>query len=261
MNESSGTSRRTSPEGVRRRDAPNSESSGTSRRASPEGVRRRDAPNSEAGGRRGRFITLEGGEGAGKSTQVDRLRQFLAARGIPVITTREPGGTPVAELIRGVLLSKDHPAMHPDTELLLMFAARAEHLRTLILPALESGTWVICDRFTDATYAYQGGGRGLNMARIAALETWVQGPVRPDLTLLLDMDVKAGLARARGRGEADRFEQETVEFFERVRRTYLDRARSEPQRYRVVDATGSMDQVTAALEAALLPLIEGVPAR
>ena len=206
---------------------------------------------------RGRFITLEGGEGAGKSTQVDGLRRFLEHQGISVVTTREPGGTPVAEAIRGLLLSRDHPAMHPDTELLLMFAARAEHLRTLILPALDAGTWVICDRFTDATYAYQGGGRGLDMGRIGALENWVQGSVRPDLTLLLDMDVRAGLARARGRGEADRFEQETVAFFERVRGAYLERARLDPRRYRIIDASQPVEAVAGALQEAVKSLLKG----
>jgi len=205
---------------------------------------------------RGRFITLDGAEGVGKSTQMQALREFLERRGVPLLVTREPGGTPVAEAIRELLLSRDHPAMHPDTELLLMFAARAEHLRTRILPALEAGTWVLCDRFTDATYAYQGGGRGLDMARIAVLEDWVQGPVRPDLTLLLDVDVHTGLARARGRGEADRFEQEAVEFFERVRNAYLDRAKAEPGRYRVIDAGQSMESVTRDLEAALDSLLQ-----
>ena len=205
--------------------------------------------------RRGRFITLEGGEGAGKSTQVEALKRFLEDRGIVLITTREPGGTPVAEAIRSLLLSRDHPAMHPDTELLLMFAARAEHLRTLILPALEAGKWVLCDRFTDATYAYQGGGRGLDTARIAALEAWVQGPIRPDLTLLLDMDVETGLARARGRSEADRFEQEAVEFFERVREAYLKRARSEPARYRIIDASRSVEAVAGDLQQAVSSLM------
>ncbi|HSP01776.1 MAG TPA: dTMP kinase [Thioalkalivibrio sp.] len=205
---------------------------------------------------RGRFITLDGAEGVGKSTQMQALREFLERRGVPLLVTREPGGTPVAEAIRELLLSRDHPAMHPDTELLLMFAARAEHLRTRILPALEAGTWVLCDRFTDATYAYQGGGRGLDMARIAVLEDWVQGPVRPDLTLLLDVDVHTGLARARGRGEADRFEQEAVEFFERVRNAYLDRAKAEPGRYRVIDAGQSMESVSRDLEAALDSLLQ-----
>lgn len=204
---------------------------------------------------RGRFITLEGAEGVGKSTQVQALRAFLESRGVPLLVTREPGGTPVAERIRELLLSRDHPPMHPDTELLLMFAARAEHLRTRILPALEAGTWVLCDRFTDATYAYQGGGRGLDPARIAVLEDWVQGPVRPDLTLLLDVDVHTGLARARNRGEADRFEQEAVDFFERVRRAYLDRARAEPGRYRVIDAGQPLEAVTRDLHKALEPLL------
>jgi dTMP kinase len=204
---------------------------------------------------RGRFITLEGAEGVGKSTQVQALREFLESRGVPLLVTREPGGTPVAEAIRELLLSRDHPAMHPDTELLLMFAGRAEHLRTRILPALEAGTWVLCDRFTDATYAYQGGGRGLDTTRIAVLEDWVQGPVRPDLTLLLDVDVHTGLARARGRGEADRFEQEAVEFFQRVRNAYLELARREPGRYRVIDAGQSMEAVTRDLQAAVQELL------
>ncbi|WP_018952437.1 dTMP kinase [Thioalkalivibrio sulfidiphilus] len=205
---------------------------------------------------RGRFITLEGAEGVGKSTQIQALQAFLESRGVPLLVTREPGGTPLAERIRELLLSRDHPPMHPDTELLLMFAARAEHLRTRILPALEAGTWVLCDRFTDATYAYQGGGRGLDPARIAVLEDWVQGPVRPDLTLLLDVDVRTGLARARGRGEADRFEQEAVDFFERVRQCYLERARAEPARYRVINAGQSLEAVTRDLQAALVPLLQ-----
>ena len=205
---------------------------------------------------RGRFITLEGAEGVGKSTQSQALQAFLESRGVPLLVTREPGGTPLAERIRELLLSRDHPPMHPDTELLLMFAARAEHLRTRILPALEAGTWVLCDRFTDATYAYQGGGRGLDPARIAVLEDWVQGTVRPDLTLLLDVDVRTGLARARGRGEADRFEQEAVDFFERVRATYLERARSAPERYTVIDAGQSLEAVTRDLQAALVPLLQ-----
>jgi dTMP kinase len=205
---------------------------------------------------RGRFITLEGAEGVGKSTQMQALQAFLESRGVPLLVTREPGGTPVAELIRELLLSRDHPPMHPDTELLLVFAARAEHLRTRILPALEAGTWVLCDRFTDATYAYQGGGRGLDPARIAVLEDWVQGPVRPDLTLLLDVDVRTGLARARNRGEADRFEQEAVDFFERVRATYLELARSAPQRYAVIDAGQPLEAVTRDLQAALESLLQ-----
>ncbi|MFW5453555.1 dTMP kinase [Thioalkalivibrio sulfidiphilus] len=205
---------------------------------------------------RGRFITLEGAEGVGKSTQIQALQAFLESRGVPLLVTREPGGTPLAERIRELLLSRDHPPMHPDTELLLMFAARAEHLRTRILPALEAGTWVLCDRFTDATYAYQGGGRGLDPARIAVLEDWVQGPVRPDLTLLLDVDVRTGLARARGRGEADRFEQEAVDFFERVRQCYLERARAEPARYRVINAGQSLEAVTRDLQAAVQSFLD-----
>ncbi|WP_430733407.1 dTMP kinase [Ectothiorhodospira lacustris] len=197
--------------------------------------------------RRGRFICLEGIEGVGKSTHLGAVVAHLQARGITTVSTREPGGTPLGEAVRGLLLSRDYPPMHADTELLLMFAARAEHLRHFILPALDAGTWVVSDRFTDATYAYQGGGRGIAVERIAALEDWVQGRVRPDLTILLDADVATGLARAGKRGEADRFEQETVDFFERVRAVYRERARLAPDRYAVVDARRDLVQVRAAL--------------
>ncbi len=205
---------------------------------------------------RGKFITIEGIEGVGKSTNIEIITQFLTARGIDVVVTREPGGTPVSEAIRGLLLSTELPGMHEHTELLLMFAARAEHLQRLIIPALEQGKWVVCDRFTDATYAYQGGGRGIPNERIAALEDWVQGALRPDITLLLDTDVQTGLARAKNRSEADRFEQETVAFFERVRAHYLKMAQAHPERYWVVDASGALEQVQSQLKALLSGLVE-----
>lgn len=191
----------------------------------------------------GRFITLEGIEGAGKSSQMDRMRATLESEGRRVVMTREPGGTPLAERVRGLLLDPDNAGMAADTELLLVFAARAEHLAAVIRPALEAGAWVLCDRFTDATYAYQGGGRGISEQRIVELENWAQGALRPDLTIILDLDPVAGLSRAAGRSDKDRFEKEDVEFFGRVRNNYLQRAQANPQRYRIVDAARSMDQV------------------
>lgn len=194
---------------------------------------------------RGRFITLEGIEGAGKSTQVAVVADWLQDRGIPFLLTREPGGSPLAERIRALLLDPASAGMASDTELLLMFAARAEHLARRIRPALEAGTWVVCDRFTDATYAYQGGGRGVDMARIGLLEDFVQGPLRPDLTLLFDLPVELGLARAGRRSEPDRFESETGSFFARVRAAYLERARLYPARIRLVDAAAGPQDVAA----------------
>jgi dTMP kinase len=194
---------------------------------------------------RGRFITLEGIEGAGKSSQIGTLVQVLAELGIPAITTREPGGSPVAEQIRGILLDRGNQGMSPMAELLLVFAARAEHLEKVIIPALTQGTWVLCDRFTDATYAYQGGGRGMDRGPIAQLEGLVQGDLRPDLTLLFDLPPEIGLGRARGRGPADRFESERLAFFEGARAAYLGRARTVPRRYRVLDASCSLESVTA----------------
>ena len=169
--------------------------------------------------------------------------------------TREPGGTQLGEAVRELLLSKDIPPMHPDTELLLMFAARAEHMQKVIEPALDNGQWVVCDRFTDATYAYQGGGRGISPDRIATLEGWVQGRLRPDLTVLLDLDVELGLSRARRRSTEDRFELETLSFFERVRRCYLSLAAQEPKRFRIVEASHAQDQVCAELKALMDELI------
>ncbi|MBK1850034.1 MULTISPECIES: dTMP kinase [unclassified Marinobacter] len=196
---------------------------------------------------RGRFITFEGTEGVGKSTQITNAAETLKELGVDCIVTREPGGTPMAEAIREVLLAPRDEPVNDLTELLLMFAARAQHLHTLILPALEKGQWVLCDRFTDATFAYQGGGRGVSSERIALLETFVQGEIRPDHVVLLDAPVETGMIRARHRGQLDRFEQEAVSFFQRIRDTYLARAGAEPSRYNVVDAAGSIEQVSASI--------------
>jgi dTMP kinase len=198
----------------------------------------------------GRFITLEGIEGVGKTTQVARLSAALNARGISHGVTREPGGTPLAERIRDVVLSARDESMPAIAELLLMFAARAVHLANHVEPQLRAGRWVLCDRFTDATYAYQGGGRRLHTDHIRELESMVQGALRPDLTILLDAPVSTALARARTRNAGapdDRFERERSEFFERVREAYLSRAAAEPQRIAVIDATRTADEVTADL--------------
>lgn len=200
------------------------------------------------------FITLEGPEGAGKSTNREYLAQRLREQGLQVLLTREPGGTPLAERIRELLLEPSDEPMAADTELLLVFAARAQHLAQVIRPALQRGEVVICDRFTDATYAYQGGGRGLSIERIAQLESFVQGELRPDLTLVFDLPVEIGLQRAVARGRLDRFEQEQRSFFEAVRSSYLQRAADYPQRYRVLDAAQPLEQVQVALDQ-LLPEI------
>ena len=197
----------------------------------------------------GRFITIEGGEGAGKSTAQTFLADKLTAQGISVLQTREPGGTPLAEAIRRNLLSVDEEAPVEMAELFLVFAARAQHLAKVIEPALEQGQWVLCDRFTDATYAYQGAGRGLSAELIGKLETLAQGDRHPDTVILLDMPPQIGLARARARGALDRFEQEEQEFFERVRQGYLERAAAFPDRYVVVDATQELSEVQKSLEA------------
>ena len=198
----------------------------------------------------GRFITIEGIEGVGKTTQVTRLAAALSVRGIEPVITREPGGTPLAEKIRDLVLHPREEPLPPTAELLLMFAARAVHLANHIEPHLHAGRWVLCDRFTDATYAYQGAGRGMDAAAIGALESLVQGTRRPDLTLLLDVPVAVGLERSRLRDVGktrDRFERERAEFFERVRTGYLDRARAEPGRIAVIDAAQAVDQVTASI--------------
>lgn len=206
---------------------------------------------------RGLFITVEGIEGVGKSTNMDFVHQSLLAAGMDVVLTREPGGTELGEKIRGLLLDHGNEAMTDDTELLLMFAARAQHLAQVIRPALSKGQWVLCDRFTDATYAYQGGGRGIDRGRIAALEQWVQGELRPDATLLLDAPVEVGLARAAGRGqEADRFEREQAAFFVKVRQAYLDLANRHPERYCLIDAAQPLEQVKVQLSQVVNRLIK-----
>ncbi len=202
--------------------------------------------------KRGRFITLEGIDGAGKSTHVAWIRDALAGRGHRVVATREPGGTPLGERLRELLLGE---AMTHDTEALLMFAARREHLEQVIRPSLARGDWVLCDRFTDATYAYQGGGYGVSAARIGQLEDWVHGDCPPDLTLLFDVPPEVSRERlasnARDGRVLDKFERELQSFFERVRAVYLERARNEPHRFRIVDSTRSLDEVRAQLGAAL----------
>lgn len=199
---------------------------------------------------RGKFITVEGLEGSGKSTQMAVLERRLTELGIPAIVTREPGGTPLAERLRAVVLSPGLERISAVSELLIMFAARAIHLDNLIRPALEKGTWVLCDRFTDASFAYQGAGRGISQEFIGALETLVQGSLRPDVTFLLDVPVAVGLQRAatrRGRSVPDRFEQEDLAFFERVRRGFLELAQRHPERISVIDAGRSQAEVSAVL--------------
>lgn len=212
--------------------------------------------------KRGRFITLEGIEGAGKSTQIAPQAELLRARGLEVLTTREPGGSPLAERLRALLLDPDNWGMSETTELLLMFAARSDHLERRIRPALEAGHWVLCDRFTDATYAYQGGGRGIDPARIAVLESLVQGELRPDLTLVFDLPPDLGLSRAKSRaGQTDRFESESRRFFEATRAVYLERARANPGRYRVIDATAPLEAVTRAVAAELNAFFDSLESR
>jgi dTMP kinase len=195
---------------------------------------------------RGKFITLEGVDGAGKSTHLAWIAEHLRAGGREVVVTREPGGTPLGERLRELLLAE---SMHIETETMLMFAARREHLARVIAPALEAGRWVLSDRFTDATYAYQGGGRGLSIDRIAALERWVQGGLQPDLTLYFDVAVEVARQRlAASQTNADRFERETSGFFERVRSAYLERAAAHPHRFKVIDAGESLDDIKKSLE-------------
>lgn len=203
----------------------------------------------------GRFITLEGGEGAGKSTNAAYFATQLEAAGIRLRVTREPGGTRLGEKIRELLLDPASDGMHVDTELLLMFAARAQHLHEVILPALQAGEWVLCDRFTDATYAYQGGGRGIDSQRIAELEAWVQQGFQPDMTILFDLPVETGLARAGERGALDRFEQEQKSFFSAVRDAYLQRAKQHPDRFRIIDAAKELDNVQRQLDGLIEELL------
>jgi dTMP kinase len=197
------------------------------------------------------FIVLEGGEGAGKSTHARGLRDWLTGRGRSVVLTREPGGTPLAEAIRELVLRDWQEGMDAETETLLIFAARAAHLHGLIRPALEAGKIVICDRFVDASYAYQGAGRGLADERIAALERFTLKGLRPNLVLVLDLPPELGLKRAKMRGAENRFEAESLEFMRRVRAAYLERARREPQHYVIVDATRPVDAVASELRAAV----------
>lgn len=196
----------------------------------------------------GLFITLEGVEGAGKSTLMAYVADILSAAGNEILQTREPGGTKTGEQIRNILLDSNNVGVTDDTELLLMFAARSQHINEVITPALSSGKTVICDRFTDASYAYQGGGRGIESSRIQTLEDWVQQGLTPNLTLLFDIDVEAGLRRASNRSEADRFEQEEISFFERIRSCYLQRAENEPERFRIIDASQTFDHVKQQIQ-------------
>ncbi len=205
---------------------------------------------------RGKFISLEGGEGAGKSTLLAGLRDGIEQRGIALVQTREPGGTAVGEAVRAIVLDPTQRGLAAETELLLMFASRAQLVREVIEPALHAGRWVLCDRYADASYAYQGGGRGQPASRIAELERWACAGVTPDLTLLLDLPVAIGRARAAGRGDADRIEVEADAFFERVRATYRERAALEPDRFRVIDAGQSPAAVLQAATLALGALIE-----
>lgn len=201
---------------------------------------------------RGRFITLEGIDGAGKSTHVEWLADHVRGRGHPVLLTREPGGTALGERLREIVL---HEPMHLDTEALLVFAARREHLAQVIEPALAAGTWVVSDRFTDATFAYQGGGRGIPFARLSVLEDWVQRGLQPDLTLLFDVPASVGKARvAAATAAPDRFEREDRAFFERVRAGYLARVQTAGGRFRVIDSTQAVAEVRKRLEEALLSL-------
>ncbi len=194
------------------------------------------------------FITLEGCEGVGKTTNMLFIKSLLNDKGVDFIETREPGGTPLGEALRGMLLGEDFKSMSDDTELMLMFASRAQHVAQVIKPALDKGQWVLCDRFTDATYAYQGGGRQLDMQRIEGLENWVLGDLRPDLTFLLDTDIETGRERAGKRSAPDRFEQEQDAFFNRVRSTYLARAKAEPERIKAIDASGNLLSVQRQIE-------------
>jgi len=202
-----------------------------------------------------RFITVEGGEGAGKTTQLVFMQRYLEKQGISVLSTREPGGTALGEELRSLVLRSQQPAMTVDTELLLLYAARVEHLHQVIQPALTEGTWVLCDRFTDATYAYQGGGRGVPWERIAVLENWLMESRCPDLTLLFDLPVTLGLQRTRLRARLDRFEREDRLFFERVRHAYQALAQRNRERYRMIDASRSIEQVRSDVESHLNALL------
>ncbi len=196
----------------------------------------------------GKFITFEGTEGVGKTTQIYLLEKYLQSNNINTIITREPGGTKAGERIREILLDQNSVHINSKAELLLMFAARAQHLEEVIFPALHKNVWVLCDRFTDASYAYQGGGRCVPISQIQAIETMVQGNFRPDLTILLNCDVNKGMQRVAKRGKKDRFEKERMEFFENVQQTYLQLAKNNPQRFEVIDADQTVDKVAAMIQ-------------
>ena len=197
---------------------------------------------------RGKFITIDGLEGAGKSTQIDFIKKYLSDRNRDVFLTREPGGTDLGERLRALLLDKNIDAMNPDTELLLMFAARNEHVKKVIVPKLEQGVWVISDRFTDASYAYQGGGRGIPLERIGELEQWTLQDFVPDMTFLLDLDVELGLSRVEQRGEKDRFEEEHRDFFNKVREIFSNRASKYPERIKLIDASKNIDETSSQIK-------------
>jgi dTMP kinase len=200
---------------------------------------------------RGKFITIDGVEGAGKSTQITFICDYLKAKGVNVILTREPGGTDVGEKIRTLLLSNSTGKMHADTELMLMFAARNEHIQNKIMPALKQGDWVLSDRFTDASYAYQGGGRGLDVERIAQLEQWVLQDFIPDMTLLLDVPVEIGMSRVESRGKKDRIELEATDFFNRVRQAYIDRSEQFPERIKLIDSSQTVEHTKQQIKVVL----------
>lgn len=204
----------------------------------------------------GKFITVEGQDGAGKSTNIEVIKQLIEGQGHALVCTREPGGTQLGEQLRDLILSADEQQMCDSAELLLMFAARAQHLAELIIPALEAQQWVLCDRFTDATYAYQGGGRGLDVTAIKILQELVQNSLQPDLTILLDVPVALGEQRAGERSAADRFEQQQQDFKQRVRNTYLQRAAAEPERIKLVDASGSIAEVSKAVTTVVNDFLE-----
>lgn len=204
---------------------------------------------------KGKFLTIEGVEGVGKSTNLHSIEQILKTENIDFIATREPGGTLIAEKIRTLLLEHHEEKLCELSELLLVFAARAQHIETVIKPALEKGIWVLCDRFTDATYAYQGGGRGLSASAISQLENLSQGSLRPDFTLILDLDPEIGLARAKNRGELDRFEVEKMGFFQKVRAAYIEISKREPERCKVVDASRSISAVSNDVSEYLMTFI------
>ncbi|MGX5174040.1 dTMP kinase [Aliikangiella sp. IMCC44653] len=207
--------------------------------------------------KKAQFISLEGSEGVGKSTSLLFVKEYLESQGFNVLVTREPGGTPLAEDIRHLLLEKRTEKVESETELLLMFAARYQHVEQVIKPALAEGTWVLCDRFVDASYAYQGGGRGIPYEKLAQLEQWCLNGFEPDLTLLLDMCVKDALERTKARGEADRFEIEKITFFEKIRAAYLNRAKQASERIKVIDAAQSQPQVQLAIKNLLAQFIQG----